>query len=130
MLKASFGMRVRIFAALSVIAVIAHPVATAAQTSGYGQGVIWNSQTTGSELTKLCRKDWEPGFFDSCGSYLIGIIDGIAWTRSICPPEGVGTRQLAAIAHKALWDDPTRWNEPAVSIIGWRLFSLYPCPQE
>lgn len=106
---------------------LASPLHSAGQSSSYGAGVIWNSQTTGSELSKFCRKDWEPGYFDACGSYLVGMIDGLGWTSAICPPEGVTTRQLTAIAHEALWDDPTKWNLPAVSIVGWRLASLYPC---
>lgn len=99
----------------------AHPI-----TDAY-QGGFWNSGTTGSILTEICSKDWKPGAFDPCGAYLAGIIDGLGLGLIYCPQQGVTTRQLAMIAHKAIWDDPTRWDRPAAIVIAERLSSVYPC---
>ena len=72
--------------AIGVFAVAVPAHALQVQGEAYG---FWNSDTTGNKLTEICSKDWQPGYFDPCGAFLLGVVDGLAIGRVICPPGDV-----------------------------------------
>lgn len=90
-------------------------------------GLIWSSETDGAKLMQLCGGDWEFGSYDPCGSYLVGLIDGLAAGRVFCPGARVGAMQLSTIAYRHLAASPEEWDKPASVIVGRKLGEIYPC---
>lgn len=90
---------------------------------------VWfNSGTTGNLLMEVCKSQlWEPRGYDACGSYLLGVIDGLSSARIICPLGGQTSSQLMQIAFQAVKNDPDHWHWPAIVIIRNGLRSRYPC---
>lgn len=97
-------------------------------TAGLAQDSFYFTGTTGAKLMEVCGSQiWTPGQYDPCGSYLLGLIDGLANTGAICPPNGVGNVQLEQIAFNYVKDNPELWHMPAVVLVRTRLAQLYPC---
>ena len=120
------SIRLRAMVVLAVYSV-SMPFIAASHPLEEAYSGFWNSNTNGNRFTEICPRNWEPGKYDPCGSYVAGVIDGLVLGRITCPPDGVTMRQLATISHQAIWNDPTRWNVPAAVVIGERLEQLYPC---
>lgn len=108
--------------ALIVLSLIGTPVSAHPLTYGY------NSGTTGDKLMQVCGSQiWTPGKYDPCGSYLLGLIDGLAIAGAFCPRSGVQNHQLEQIAFNAVRDQPQRWDMPAISLIWGALAKEFPC---
>ena len=74
---------------------------------------MYYSGTTGSLFMEICKSQvWQPGNYDPCGSYLLGLIDAYANADILCPPNGVGNRQMEQIAFNYVRDHPERWQYP------------------
>lgn len=101
---------------------LAPPSAASAQPQ-----VFYNSGTTGTILSEICTKKFEPVRYDPCGSYLMGVIDGLGFSIVYCPPPEVKNRQLMQIAYKAVMDSPEEWHQPAVYLIERAFVRAFPC---
>lgn len=89
---------------------------------------VYNSQTSGAILMGVCKSQlWEPGHYDSCGSYLLGVIDGLAIAGVFCPRSQVGNTQLMQMAFNSVKDHPEKWDVPAISLIWGELQRQFPC---
>lgn len=83
--------------------------------------------TTGSTIMQVCPAIWKPGQYDACGSYFIGLVDGLAVSKSFCPPPGVNNMQLSQLGYNAIKDHPEIWDKPAVLIVLNEFQARYPC---
>ena len=88
---------------------------------------MYFSGTTGTIFMEICKSQlWQPGNYDPCGSYLLGLIDAYANAGVLCPPEGVGNRQMEQIAFNYVRDHPEFWQYP-MSVIIRDALAAYAC---
>ena len=92
-----FRAAILIFGALGLMGAAKPPTARSMYYSG----------TTGTVFMEICKSQlWQPGNYDPCGSYLVGLIDGYANAGVLCPPPGVGNRQMEQITFNYVRDHP------------------------
>ena len=88
-------------------------VASGASARPVSSGPMYFSGTTGTVFMQICKSQlWQPGDYDPCGSYLLGLIDAYANAGVLCPRAGVGNRQMEQIAFNYVRDHPEHWQYP------------------
>jgi len=114
------------------------------------------SSITGEALAEICGVTQGPGRNeDACWSYIVGLVDGVAWgrmrteempkpedsplakeiklelvkarSRVYCPPNGVTSEQELAVVKKRLRDNPTEWHMPAAFHVVNALRTAFSC---
>jgi hypothetical protein len=101
----------------------------ASSAHAQNENTYWQSGTSGSVLMGLCET-WQPGRYDPCGAYLVGLIDGVALGRLFCPPDGATSRQFQQIIIDYIKARPQQWHYPAGMMAATALAEAFPCPSQ
>ena len=121
----------RILSHLSVILTIS-TVTFATEVSAEARAFI-----NGKELLRLCDGAAEShyGRATDCLGYITGLSDshevfvdlGLFKKQWCWPPEGISNREMAAIVHRYLQDNPGLLEKSAALISSFALFEAFPC---
>ena len=82
---------------------------------------------TGNQFMDVCGANWQPGFYDGCGSFILGIVDTLAAERIVCLPPGIEIKQVQAIGYEAIRSKPDQWQKAAHYLISRHFKEKYPC---
>jgi Rap1a immunity proteins len=106
----------------------AAPVIVLALTAATEQrAVLLPTPTKTVDIIDSCNDAPGPLAETYCLGYVAAVYDTMTFAEEVCPPTGVTTEQIVAVARKYFSDHPEKWGAHPAFLLRTAFKSAFPC---
>lgn len=113
------GMKIHCATAVLALVLLAAQASNAA--------AVYVSSTTSFQLAQACEDSRGTLEADFCSGYILGAMDQLSATRSICPTGQAITGRALAVVRKYIADHPEAWGQHPLKLVEDGLRFAFPC---